>query len=76
MRRVVWKRDSRERTMLASVRKLHRTSLPIPFAGGTHPAKSLIPVYGGLLTLESDWTPALGKPLLKALAHYEDDDRL
>lgn len=28
---------------VASVRRLHRTSLPIPHAGGTYPAKPLIP---------------------------------
>lgn len=52
---------------IASVRKLHRTSLPIPHAGGTYPAKPLIPVLGGLLTFESDWSPALGSSFDKAL---------
>lgn len=52
---------------VASVRKLHRTSLPIPHAGGTYPAKPLIPVLGGLLTFESDWNPALGPSFDKAL---------
>lgn len=46
-----------------SVRKLHRTSLPIPYAKGTYPPKPLVPIIGGILTLESDWTPALGEPL-------------
>jgi len=45
---------------VASVRRLHRTSLPIPHAGGTYEAKPLIPVLGGLLAFESDWTPPLG----------------
>lgn len=52
---------------VASVRALHRTSLPIPHAGGTYPAKSLIPIIGGLLTFESDWTPPLGDSLNQAL---------
>lgn len=43
-----------------SVRNLHRTSLPIPHAGGIYPPKPLIPIMGGLLTLESDWNPPLG----------------
>jgi hypothetical protein len=34
-----------------------RTSLPIPHAGGTYPAKPLIPILGGILTFESDWIP-------------------
>lgn len=54
-------------TKVASVRALYRTSLPIPHAGGTYPPKPLIPIYGGLLTFESDWSPALGSSLEKAL---------
>ncbi len=50
-----------------SVRELYRTSLPIPHAGGTYPPKSLIPIFGGILALESDWKPALGDPLIKQL---------
>lgn len=52
---------------LASVRRLHRTSLPIPHAGGTYPAKPPIHLLGGLLTFESDWNPPLGKPLSDSL---------
>jgi hypothetical protein len=52
---------------VASVRRLHRTSLPIPYAKGTYPAKPLIPILGGLLTFESDWNPSLGQPLQNAL---------
>lgn len=61
---------------VASVRKLHRTSLPIPYANGTYPAKPLIPIIGGLLTLESDWSPALGPSLKKALEADVGDGRL
>ncbi len=50
-----------------SVRELHRTSLPIPHAGGIYPPKPLIPIIGGILALESDWEPALGDPLIKQL---------
>ncbi len=53
---------------VASVRRLHRTSLPIPHAGGIYDPKPLTPILGGLLTFESDWTPPLGKPLTEALA--------
>lgn len=60
----------------ASVRKLHRTSLPIPHAGGTFPPKPLIPIMGGLLTFESDWSPALGPSFEKALATSDDAERL
>lgn len=54
-------------TKVESVRKLHRTSLPIPHAGGTYPAKPPVKIYGGILTFESDWNPAMGKALETAL---------
>lgn len=50
-----------------SVRSLHRTSLPIPHAGGTYPAKPPIKIIGGILTFESDWEPGMGKALNDAL---------
>jgi hypothetical protein len=50
-----------------SVRKLHRTSLPIPHAGGTFPAKPPIQILGGILTFESEWSPSMGEALQKAL---------
>ncbi len=60
----------------ASVRRLHRTSLPIPYAQGTYPAKQLIPIIGGILTFESDWNPPLGKALKTALGKEDGDGRL
>jgi hypothetical protein len=64
------------RNKVASVRALHRTSLPIPHAGGTYPPKPLQHIIGGLLTLESDWNPGLGERLAKALAEAGAGDRL
>lgn len=61
---------------VASVRALHRTSLPIPHAGGTYPPKPLQHILGGLLTFESDWSPPLGAPLEAALATTSPHDRL
>lgn len=61
---------------VSTVRNLRRTSLPIPHAGGTYPAKPLIPILGGILTFQSDWTPALGAPLRKALLGGVGDRRL
>jgi len=61
---------------VASVRRLHRTSLPIPHAGGTYPAKPLQHIFGGLLTLESEWSPALGQPLTTALEAGDVEGRL
>ncbi len=53
--------------VVASVRTLQRTSLPIPHAGGTYPPKPLATILGGLLTFESDWEQPLGDSLLNAL---------
>jgi hypothetical protein len=63
-------------TKVASVRKLYRTSLPIPHAGGTHPPKEPGHIIGGLLTFESDWKPPLGEPLVKALTTDDVTKRL
>lgn len=52
---------------IASVRRLHRTSIPIPHAGGTYPPKTPGLIIGGLLTLESDWKPPCGNSLSQAL---------
>lgn len=61
---------------IASVRSLHRTSLPIPHAGGTYPAKPLTDILGGLLVFESDWNPPLGQPLTDALMAGVPEGRL
>ena len=52
---------------IASVRRLHRTSLPIPYAGGTHPAKVPGHILGGFLAFESAWKPPMDRPLVAAL---------
>lgn len=44
-------------------------------AGGTYPPKPLPHIFGGLLTFESYWKPALGQPLIVALAN-DPDSRL
>lgn len=59
-----------------SVRRLHRTSLPIPHAGGTYPPKPVHHIIGGLLTFESEWKPPLGQPLLTALKADTEEGRL
>ncbi len=61
---------------VGSVRRLHRTSLPIPHAGGVYPPKPLPNILGGVLALRSDWTPALGNPLRKVLLREVGDGRL
>lgn len=64
------------RQKIESVRQLHRTSLPIPHAGGTYPAKPLLYIYGGLLAFESDWKPPLGDSLLRSLEAGTVDNRI
>jgi hypothetical protein len=64
------------RAKAASVRKLHRTSLPIPHAGGVYDPKTPSPILAGVLSFESDWKPALGDSLQKALAGGNATDRL
>jgi hypothetical protein len=60
----------------ANVRRLHRTSLPIPHAGGTYPPKPLIPILGGILTFESDWSPPFGQSFSNALSADTGEGRL
>lgn len=61
---------------VATVRRLHRTSLEIPHAGGKYKARPLPHVLGGLLTFESDWTPPLGTALTDVLNTGEAEGRL
>ena len=61
---------------IATVRHLHRTSLPIPSAGGPLPAKPLHHIIGGLVTFESDWNPPLGDSLIAALSGGTRDEKL
>jgi len=61
---------------VASVRRLHRTSLPIPHAGGVYPPKALIPILGGILTFESSWNPPLGASLSKVLTEGTGEKQL
>jgi hypothetical protein len=56
-----------------SVRRLHRTSLPIPYASGTYDPKAPAHILGGILTLASEWNPPLGQPLLGALSARTQD---
>lgn len=61
---------------VASVRRPHRTSLPIPHAGGTYDPKPLTHIIGGLVTLESGWKPPFGDPVRAALADTGENGRL
>lgn len=60
----------------ASVRRLHRTSVAIPHAGGSFPPRALSRIAAGLLTYQSSWNPPFGEPLREALETLEPDTRL
>jgi hypothetical protein len=61
---------------IASVRALHRTSLPISWLQGKSEPKQPHRIIGGLLTFESSWKPPLGDPLIKALSAADDGGRI
>lgn len=61
---------------LTSVRRLHRTSLPIPHAGGVYPPKNPITILGGFLAFESDWTPCFGESIRTSLVKDQQLGRL
>lgn len=61
---------------VASVRRLHRTSLPIRHAGGEYPAKLPHYIVGGLVSLDSDWNPPFGEAFRKAISSCSEHGRL
>lgn len=60
---------------VASVRRLRRTSAPVPHAGGTFEPREPSPILGGILTLESGWSRDFDRQLERALADQQDDGR-
>ncbi len=51
--------------MVASVRRLHRTSVEIHHAGGVFPKKKLFPIVGGILATDVEWTDGFGESFRK-----------
>lgn len=60
----------------ASVRRLHRTSAPIPYAEGAYKPRPLPRIAAGILTYQSSWSPAFGDPFRDALAELPPLNRL
>lgn len=52
----------------ASVRRLHRTSAPVPHVEGVAKPRSLPPILAGILTYQSSWNPPFGEAFREALA--------
>lgn len=55
-----------------SVRKLRRTSAPIPYAGGTYSPKTPHRILAGVLTNSVEWKDPFGKPFQKCLSGYSE----
>jgi hypothetical protein len=60
----------------ASVRDLHRTSLPIVHAGGEYTAREPFDILAGILALRSSWSPPFGDPFEAALGGGNGRGRL
>lgn len=60
----------------ASVRRLHRTSCPIPHAGGTYPPKLLFPITAGIIAAKIDWTDGFGTSFLSNHGELKGDEIL
>ena len=60
----------------ASVRKLKRTSVEIPFAAGKYRPKPLHSILAGIITIESTWADPLGDTLRRNLRNLSDGYRI
>jgi len=58
---------------VASVRRLRRTSLPVPTVDGIKPPKEPGRIIGGILTLACSWSPPFGETMLSHLMKNRDD---
>jgi hypothetical protein len=60
----------------ASVRRLQRTSARVVHAGGDFDPRPPFRIPGGILALDSEWTPGFGDSFRGALANLPEDQRL
>ncbi len=60
----------------ASVRRLHRTSRPLVDRGKPRSPREPFEIIAGVLTIESDWSPSFGDPLLSVLKDDRSSGRL
>jgi hypothetical protein len=60
----------------ASVRRLRRTSAPIPYVVGTYKPKKPPRILAGILALESSWSPPLGTAFHRVLNRGTAAERL
>jgi hypothetical protein len=60
----------------ASVRRLHRTSCPIPHAGGIYPPKPLIPITAGIVAANIEWADGFGAAFSENHSALQGDEFL
>lgn len=60
----------------ASVRRLHRTSAPVPHVEGVAQARTPPPILAGILTYQSAWNPPFGEPLRQVLSELDAAEAL
>jgi hypothetical protein len=61
---------------IESVRRLRRTSVPIPHAGGEYPPKIPFDIIGGMLTTRSGWADLHGKAAVEQIMSLTGDRRI
>ncbi|WP_328993935.1 hypothetical protein OG394_06130 [Kribbella sp. NBC_01245] len=61
---------------VASVRRLRRTSIPIPHAGGMYPAKPPVDIIGGMVTTRNGWSDLEGKAAVQQIMGLPGDRRI
>ena len=59
-----------------SVRRLRRTSVPVPFAGGCYPAKEPPQILAGILAIRAAWSDSFHWKLPAALRQMSAEERL
>lgn len=59
---------------IATVRALHRTTAPVPHAGGTFDPVTPRHIIGGVLARRSSWTPPFGGAFRECVNDLEDRD--
>ncbi len=59
---------------VATVRRLHRTTAPVPHAGGTYEPVKPRQIIGGVLSRRSGWTPPFGDAFEECLGTLETRD--
>jgi len=60
----------------ASVRRLRRTSISVPYAGGTYRPRKPFWILGGIVALDAMWKGSLKRPLEQRLGRLARDQRL